>query len=185
MTRIISGGFRGRRLKVPDDGTRPTSDRVREAVFNILDARIEVDGTQVLDLYAGSGALGLEALSRGASSATLVDSRRAATSVITANVKTCGVGDRTTVVTRTTAAFLATAPAAPLDLIFLDPPYDLDVAEVTAALAELAAPAWLAPDGLIVLERAVRAPDTGWPTELEVLVSKNYGDTRVEVAGRG
>lgn len=184
MTRIISGEFRGRRLKVPDDGTRPTSDRVREGVFNVLAARRDLDGTRVLDLYAGSGALGLEALSRGAASATLVDSRRAATAAISANARTCGVGDRVAVLTRTAAAYLATAPRMPVDLVFLDPPYDIDDDEVTVTLAAIAAPEWLAPGAIVVLERAARSPDTRWPDDLEVLVTKTYGDTRVEVAGR-
>ncbi|MGV9712329.1 16S rRNA (guanine(966)-N(2))-methyltransferase RsmD [Gordonia sp. NPDC003424] len=184
MTRIIAGEFGGRRLKVPEQGTRPTSDRVREAVFNILEARTDLDAARVLDLYAGSGALGLEALSRGAATAVLVDSRRAATSAIVANARGCGVVDRVTAVTRPVAAFLSTPPTAGFGLILLDPPYDIADSEIAQTLSALAAPEWLAADGIVVVERAVRAPETEWPDELEVLVTKNYGDTRVEVAAR-
>ncbi|MFW0784628.1 16S rRNA (guanine(966)-N(2))-methyltransferase RsmD [Gordonia sp. CPCC 206044] len=182
MTRIIAGEFRGRRLRVPDEGTRPTSDRVREAVFNIIDARIDLDGARVLDLYAGSGALGLEALSRGAASAEFVDSRRKATTVIAANARACGVERRVRVTARPVATQLAGDPSELFDIVFLDPPYDLDNDAMSADLARVAA-AWAAPGALVVVERAIRAAVTEWPMGLRVLVSKTYGDTRVEVAG--
>ncbi|MGK2319834.1 16S rRNA (guanine(966)-N(2))-methyltransferase RsmD [Gordonia rhizosphera NBRC 16068] len=183
MTRIIAGRLRGRRLKVPDEGTRPTSDRVRESIFNMLDARVELAETRVLDLYAGTGAFGLEAISRGAESAVLVDAARRATSVITANARECGVADRVSVITRPVEAYLAMPAADTFDVVFLDPPYDLDDAATTADLAGVA-DGWLADDGLVVLERAARASETSWPAGMTVLVHKNYGDTRVEVAAR-
>ncbi|WAC55067.1 16S rRNA (guanine(966)-N(2))-methyltransferase RsmD [Gordonia sp. SL306] len=181
MTRIIAGDSRGRRLSVPDDGTRPTSDRVREAVFSMISARFDLAGTRVLDLYAGSGALAIEALSRGAEHATLVDSRRRATSVIRANLATCEKAGSGVVVTRAVASFLSTAPAGRFDLIFLDPPYDQANDEMTADLAAIGA-GWLADGGIVVVERSARAPVTEWPDGMSVLVEKNYGDTRVEVA---
>ena len=111
MTRIIAGRHGGRPLKVPDAGTRPTSDRVREAVFNILDARIDLEGAAILDLYAGSGALGLEALSRGASSAVFVDNRRRATAVVTANLRALGVAEVGRVITAPVSAFSSSSTA--------------------------------------------------------------------------
>ncbi|MCF3937714.1 16S rRNA (guanine(966)-N(2))-methyltransferase RsmD [Gordonia tangerina] len=181
MTRIIAGELRGRRLAVPDSGTRPTSDRVREAIFNILLARTELDDASVVDLYAGSGALGLEALSRGAARATFVDSRRRATTVITANVRTCGVAERVSVITRSVSAHLAAGGGGDVDVAFLDPPYDLDNEAMSGDLAALSAH-WMVVGGIVVVERAVRAPQTHWPDEFTVLVHKSYGDTRVEVA---
>ncbi|MGC4963926.1 16S rRNA (guanine(966)-N(2))-methyltransferase RsmD [Gordonia sp. DT218] len=181
MTRIIAGDSRGRRLSVPDDGTRPTSDRVREAIFNMISARFDLAGASVLDLYAGSGALALEALSRGAGHATLVDSRRRATSVISANLAACGKAGSGVVVTRAVASYLSTMPTGRFDLIFLDPPYDQENGEMAADLAALAR-GWLADGGIVVVERSARAPSTEWPDSMSVLVQKNYGDTRVEVA---
>lgn len=181
MTRIIAGEFGGRRLRVPEEGTRPTSDRVREAILNIVEARMDLENARVLDLYAGSGAVGLEAISRGAASATLVDASRRATAAIAANVRTCGAGARATVVTRSVGAYLSGEPYEPFDLVFLDPPYDLDNEQMTSDLAALAA-GRLVVDGMVVVERATRAAPTEWPAGLTVVVSKNYGDTRVEVA---
>ncbi|MEE4022682.1 16S rRNA (guanine(966)-N(2))-methyltransferase RsmD [Gordonia sp. PKS22-38] len=183
MTRIIAGELRGRRLTVPDAGTRPTSDRVREAIFNIVAARADLDDADILDLYAGTGALGIEALSRGATHATFVDSRRRATSVISANIAACGLGASATVVTRPVATFLSSGTGE-VDIAFLDPPYDLPDDTMTADLAAVAA-RWIVPGGLVIVERAARAPETQWPDALIVQVRKTYGDTRVEVATHG
>ncbi|GAC69025.1 16S rRNA (guanine(966)-N(2))-methyltransferase RsmD [Gordonia soli] len=182
MTRIIAGRHGGRRLAVPDDGTRPTSDRVREAVFNILESRIDLDGARVLDLYAGSGALGIEALSRGAASAALVDARRRATAVIAKNLATVGAQDVGSVVTRRVADHLA-GDAQIFDVVFVDPPYDLD-GQVLAAELEVVAGRWLGADGIVVVERSARTPAVAVPGDLAVLVEKVYGDTRVTVLGR-
>ncbi|GAC49787.1 16S rRNA (guanine(966)-N(2))-methyltransferase RsmD [Gordonia aichiensis] len=185
MTRIIAGEFGGRRLKVPDDGTRPTSDRVREAVFSVLGARIEFDDARVLDLYAGSGALAIEAVSRGAASAVLVDSRSRATSVVAANLRSLGIAGRTRVVTAPVASFLSEAGArdaesAGFDLVFSDPPYALETDEVEADLRRLAS-AWLADDAVVVVERDVRSTPPTWPEVFDVIVEKVYGETRVQV----
>ncbi|MFT4044047.1 MAG: 16S rRNA (guanine(966)-N(2))-methyltransferase RsmD [Gordonia sp. (in: high G+C Gram-positive bacteria)] len=182
MTRIIAGEFGGRRLKVPDEGTRPTSDRVREALFSALSARIDFSGLRVLDLYAGSGALGIEALSRGAASATFVDNRKRATAVITSNLRDLGVAGRAVVITRGAGVVLQTppAPAGVMDLVFTDPPYALGAEEVDADLVSLTA-GWLAPEALVVAERSARTPDIGWPAAFEVVVARTYGDTHVEV----
>lgn len=180
MTRIIAGRLGGRRLRVPGEGTRPTSDRVRESVFNILAARSDLDGLWVLDLYAGSGALGLEAISRGAAGATFVDSGRRAAVTIAANVRACGVGPNATVHTRTVSAYLAGAAERRFGLVFSDPPYDLRADRITADLELLRS--HLDDDALIVVERSTRSTGEIWPSEYEVVVDKSYGDTRVEIA---
>lgn len=165
---------------MPDDGTRPTSDRVREAVFNILDARLDLDGARVLDLYCGSGALGIEALSRGASAATFVDNRRKATSVVTANLAAVGAAGVGRVVTSPVSSFLAATPGERFDVVFSDPPYAVAGDLVVADLAALES-GWLAADGVLVVERARRG-DLHWPDGWTILTSKTYGDTVVEVA---
>ncbi|UQE76569.1 16S rRNA (guanine(966)-N(2))-methyltransferase RsmD [Gordonia sp. PP30] len=176
MPRIIAGEFRGRRLAAPADSTRPTSDRVREAIASMLGARMDIAGVRVLDLYAGTGALALEALSRGAESAVLVDADRRAAAVARENIAVCGAQSRARVVQRTAAAFLA-APGERYDLVFLDPPYALSSAEVAGALAALRD--HLAPDAWVVLERASRSDDVVWPDGLEPVAAKTYGDTTV------
>lgn len=181
VTRIIAGRFGGRRLKVPDDGTRPTSDRVREAVFSMLDARLDFDGMRVLDLYAGSGALGIEALSRGAASAVFVDNRRRATTIVSANLAAVGASGVGRVVTSPVSGFLAATAPQRFDLVFSDPPYALDGIDVAADLTALVAGGWLAEGGALVLEHARRAEIT-WPTGWESVVERTYGDTVVVLA---
>lgn len=186
MTRVIAGTAGGRTLRTPPgSGTRPTSDRVREALFSALDARDAVRGARVLDLYAGSGALGLEAASRGASSVVLVESDRRAADVITRNVRDLGLpGVR--VVRTTVAAALAPdpAPADAADLVLVDPPYDVDETALAAVLSRLAS-GWLAPGGLVVVERSTRSPEPGWPPGLERSGKpRKYGETTVWLATR-
>ncbi len=181
MTRIIAGDFGGRRIAVPAAGTRPTTDRVREAIFSKLASAGALRGAHVVDLYAGSGALGLEAISRKAAHVTLVESSTAASRVIEANVLELGVGTRTRVVKERALNFLRRTPDA-FSLAFLDPPYDIsrgDLAAVLAALAER-----LAPDANVVLERSARASATEWPPTLHLVVSKDYGETVVQYAQR-
>ena len=175
--RVIAGRYRGRRLQAPPgDATRPTSDRVREALFSVLAAR--VSGARVLDLFAGSGALGIEALSRGAAEATFVDTAPAALRAIRANLDAIGV---TADVRRADARrFLGSASAAArhYDLVFLDPPYRLAGRlgdELTAAL-----PAVLAPGAAVVAESDHRAPlELGLP----ILDERRYGDTLIRIHG--
>lgn len=174
MTRIIAGSAGGRSLKVPSgSGTRPTSDRVREALFSSLDARGAVDGAAVLDLYAGSGALGLEAASRGASRVVLVESDRRASALISANARALGL--RADVAARTVESFLA-GPATAFDLVLIDPPYPLseeDLASVLGAVAD----GWLSEDALVVVERSSRSPEPTWPPQWEQTGRKSYGET--------
>jgi 16S rRNA (guanine966-N2)-methyltransferase len=186
MTRIIAGAHGGRTLRTPPgSGTRPTSDRVREALFSALDARDAVRGSHVLDLYAGSGALGLEAVSRGARSAVLVESDRRAAATITANVRTLGL-DAVRVRTSTVAAALAADPGPDeaADLVLVDPPYDVPEEALAAVLERLGA-GWLAPGGLVVVERSSRSPEPAWPDGLERDGrARRYGETTVWLAVR-
>ncbi len=149
--RVISGRARGVRLKVPERETRPSTDRLREALFSMLQGRLEE--ARVLDLFAGSGALGIEALSRGAQKALFVESRRAAAAVVQENLEKTRMGEKGVVLQRDVFAFLS-ASRAEFDLIFADPPYasssGADLAE--ALLVDCALPARLARDGLLVLE---------------------------------
>jgi 16S rRNA (guanine966-N2)-methyltransferase len=150
--RVIAGLFRGRRLKAPTwDGLRPTSDKLRETLFNIVAARIA--GARVVDGYAGTGAVGIEALSRGAANVAFIEKNARAAALIQDNLTACGIEQGYTIHRGDAASVLRRLPAgAAFDLIFLDPPYDDDA--VTQGLE--AAAAVLAPDGLVVLERATR-----------------------------
>ncbi|HYJ28610.1 MAG TPA: 16S rRNA (guanine(966)-N(2))-methyltransferase RsmD [Nocardioides sp.] len=186
MTRVIAGTAGGRTLRTPPgSGTRPTSDRVREAVFSALDARDAVRGARVLDLYAGSGALGLEAASRGASGVVLVESDRRAADVIAGNARDLGL-TTVRVVRATVGGHLAPDPVADdaADLVFVDPPYDLDEAALGAVLDRLRA-GWLAPGGLLVVERSSRGPEPGWPDGIHrASKQKKYGETTIWYATR-
>tara|TARA_Y100000815_G_scaffold78826_5_gene67918 strand:- start:10487 stop:11059 length:573 start_codon:yes stop_codon:yes gene_type:complete len=180
MTRIISGFAGSLRLTVPTSGTRPTSDRVREAIFSALEARDALRGAQVLDLFAGSGALGLEAASRGARRVVLVDKSPAATRVMRANAATItraaprGESPEITVSSQSVTAYLVGA-AGSFDLVFIDPPYELDNAALRHDL-ELLAPR-LAPDATVVVERSTRDPEPEWPDGFELERQKTYGET--------
>jgi 16S rRNA (guanine966-N2)-methyltransferase len=175
MTRIIAGQARGRRLAVPPSGTRPTSDRAREGLFNSLTTLIDLDGARVLDLYAGSGAVGLEALSRGATTAVLVESERPALDVIDANIRTVGLPGAE-VIRRSVASYLGVTPAVPFDLIFADPPYALPEDELHSVLATVAGPAWTAPEAIVVVERSARGAAPVWPDPLKMIKQKRYGE---------
>ncbi|QIM16700.1 16S rRNA (guanine(966)-N(2))-methyltransferase RsmD [Leucobacter insecticola] len=191
MTRIIAGAAGSLRLEVPKSGTRPTSGRVREAIFSTLDSWGFTDGTRVLDLYAGSGALGLEALSRGASEAVLVEKHPQAAQVADQNAKKvlaaiaaasrAGSGSgsavpRADVIRQSVQSFLDAAPAEVLwDVALLDPPYDLVETELAANLTALAP--ILTPDAVVLVERDARSPEPSWPAALTLVRKKAYGDT--------
>lgn len=166
---------------MPARGTRPTTDRVRESLFNVLDARFDLDGAAVLDLFAGSGALGLEALSRGADSALFVESDRKAAAVIRDNVAALGIRGAT-VRCAPAATVLAARAVHPVDLVFADPPYDVPVAEVERLVAALTAGGWVEPGTVVVIERAASGPSVSWPSGWEPWPQRRYGDTRVEIA---
>lgn len=181
MTRIVAGTAGGRRLRVPPAGTRPTSDRVREALFSSIEARMDLDGVRVLDLYAGSGALGLEALSRGAGAALLVESDRRAAAVLRGNIADLGLA-AAQVRVGAVAQVLAQAATGEFDLVFADPPYDLPTAAVEADLGALAAHGWLAEDALLLVERSARSAEISWPAGFAGRAPKRYGETRIESA---
>lgn len=184
MTRIIAGRAGGRRLAVPPKGTRPTSDRVREALFAALDHDPGLDGAAVLDLGAGSGALGLEALSRGAAHALFVESDRRAASVLRRNVADLGLPGAE--VRAAPAASVLAGPAPrPFDVVLVDPPYDLPDAEIAGWLAAAAAHGWLGADATVVVERAARTGSFPWPDPLRGGRERRYGDTVLHVATRG
>jgi 16S rRNA (guanine966-N2)-methyltransferase len=175
--RIVGGAAKGRRLTAPARGTRPTSDRAREALFNSLAASLRLDGARMLDLFAGTGAVGLEALSRGASEAVFVESKRAALDVLRRNITTVDLpGAR--IIARPVSTYLADAPQQPFDLVFADPPYDLDDMKVIGMLAQLSAPGWLAPDAFVVVERSARGGAPAWAGDSITSVrERRYGDS--------
>jgi 16S rRNA (guanine966-N2)-methyltransferase len=176
MTRIVAGTARGRRLTVPTRGTRPTAERAREALFNSLRAYLDIEGAHVLDLFAGTGAVGLEALSRGAASVSFVESDRAAAQVVQRNIDTVALpGAR--VFRRTVASFVAgTGTDEPFDLVFADPPYAFREDQLAALLAALDDPRWLAPDAMVVVERGARGPEPEWPAGIALVTQRRYGE---------
>ncbi|MFT4232190.1 MAG: 16S rRNA (guanine(966)-N(2))-methyltransferase RsmD [Leucobacter sp.] len=199
MTRIIAGTAGSLRLEVPKSGTRPTSDRVREAIFSALESWGLVEGCRVLDLYAGSGALGLEAASRGAAEAVLVEKHAAAAQVAARNARTvlgafrigaAGSAPRIEVVRQSVQHYLdglreaGPDPEPRWDVVLLDPPYDLGEAELTGNLEALVP--LVAPDGAVLVERSSRSPEPAWPAGLALLREKRYGETALwwaEIAG--
>lgn len=184
MTRIIAGVAGSIRLEVPKAGTRPTSDRVREAIFSSLDSWGFTSGHRVLDLYAGSGALGLEAASRGAIAVTFVERHAPAALVIERNAKKIAQAFRgatapeLTVVRSSVQSFLETASqSAPFDVVLIDPPYDIAdsaLAESLGALQPL-----LSRDAVVLVERDSRSDEPVWPAGLVQIKEKRYGDTRL------
>ncbi|MGA9749108.1 MAG: 16S rRNA (guanine(966)-N(2))-methyltransferase RsmD [Nocardioides sp.] len=178
MTRIIGGSAGGRRIKATTgENTRPTSDRVREALFSSLESTLgSLTGLRFLDLYAGSGAVGLEARSRGAGVVTFVEQDRRTSALVRDNARTLGFTG-VEVVAAPVARALATPPRAPYDVVFLDPPYALAVDDVEADLAALRDNGWLAPGALVMIERGRRGPAPTWPEGLEADRDKRYGET--------
>jgi 16S rRNA (guanine966-N2)-methyltransferase len=157
--RIVGGKFRGKQLISPsDDSIRPTADRVRESVFNILGSRLgpSFDGLRVVDLFAGTGALGLEALSRGASQVVFVDSGAEARGLIRDHIEAFGAGGVAKLLRRDATKLGAAGTMGPVDLAFVDPPYAQGLGEL--ALGALREGGWLKPDTLIVLEESVDSP---------------------------
>ncbi|KQB86441.1 16S rRNA (guanine(966)-N(2))-methyltransferase RsmD [Corynebacterium lowii] len=183
MARIISGQARGRTLKVPPQGTRPTSDRAKEGLFSSLQVRFGFEDKRVLDLFAGSGALGLEAASRGAAEVVLVESHAPAVKVIKENAQKVG-HPRVQVEEAKASTYVARAPRAFFDMVLADPPYDLSDEDVQAMLAALI-PA-LAPGAVVVIERHVKSPETQWPEGFsptgQKLKKRTYGIARMDMA---
>jgi 16S rRNA (guanine966-N2)-methyltransferase len=175
VTRIVAGAAKGRRLSVPSRGTRPTSERAREALFNSLQSWLDLPGAAVLDLFAGSGAVGLEALSRGAEAAWLVESDRAAAEVVRRNIAAVALPGAQ-LHRAPAAAFLAgRRPDRRFELAFLDPPYafaDDQLASLLATLVDV----WLAEDAVLVVERSARGEPPRWPDSVTPLHERRYGE---------
>jgi len=180
VTRIIAGSAGGRRLSTPPgESTRPTADRVREAVFSALESSLgSWAGVRFLDLFAGSGAVGLEAVSRGAAHATLVEQHRRAAGVARRNAQAVGLAD-VAVVTVRAEAFLLRPEHECFDVVFADPPYTLPGAAVTELLASLVTHGWLCDDAVVVVERSARDEDLRWPEGIRGDRVKRYGETAV------
>ncbi|MGY1739839.1 MULTISPECIES: 16S rRNA (guanine(966)-N(2))-methyltransferase RsmD [unclassified Blastococcus] len=175
MTRLIAGAAGGRRLAVPPSGVRPTGDKARQALFNSLGGLLDLEGAAVLDLYAGSGALGLEALSRGADPVVLVESGPRVLPVLRANVAAVGLpGAR--VVAGSVPTVVAGPPPARFDLVLADPPYATPSEDVIGVLRALAGGGWLAEDAVVVVERSSREEPWEWPTPLTGIRDRRYGE---------
>jgi 16S rRNA (guanine966-N2)-methyltransferase len=179
MSRIVGGQFGGRRLAVPPGrDVRPTSDRAREALFGTVDSMLELAGARVLDLYAGSGAIGLEALSRGADHALLVEADPRAAATITTNLTVLGLTARAELIGDRVERLLRAGPpdGRPYDLVFADPPYALPDGEIDTVLADLAEHGWLAEGAVVVVERSSRGAGPAWPASLRPTKQRRYGE---------
>ncbi len=184
MSRIVSGAAGGTKLvSVPGDGTRPTTDRVKEALFSRLESMNMLAGTRVLDLYAGAGSLGVESASRGAASVELIEFHDKAAAVCQRNAELVNqiLGSKVVSVQRsrveTFLARVADAGVDQWDLVFLDPPYPLTEIELSLVL-ELLGPR-LSPFAVVVVERSVRTPEPTWPPTLQSFAEKKYGETKL------
>jgi 16S rRNA (guanine966-N2)-methyltransferase len=175
MTRVIAGTAGGRRLKVPPSGVRPTGDRAREGLFNSLGTLVDLEGAAVLDLYAGSGALGLEALSRGAREVVFVESGPRVLPVLRANLAAVGLPGGRVVAGSVPSVVAGPAPAA-FDVVLADPPYSTPVDQVVTVLESLVRGGWLAPGAVVVVERSSREEPFEWPTPLAALRERRYGE---------
>jgi 16S rRNA (guanine966-N2)-methyltransferase len=181
MTRVIAGAVGGRRLTVPPgQGTRPTSDRAREGMFSSWEAQLggpaAWQGARVLDLYGGSGAVGLEALSRGAAHVLLVESDARAARTIRHNVRALGLPGAEVRHAKAEQVIADPCPDAPYDVVFLDPPYSLGDDRVREILLTLRSGGWLADEALATVERSTRGGEFRWPEGFEGLRSRRYGE---------
>ena len=178
MARVIAGEAGGRRLAVPDGrNTRPTSDRAREGLFaTIVSMTGSLSGARVLDLYAGSGAVGLEALSRGAGHVLLVESGGRAVRVIRANIEAVGLPGAEVITDRVERVLTRGPVGGRYDIVFVDPPYALADDEVARMLTALADRGWLVPGALVVVERATRSGPVSWPAGFEPDRARRYGE---------
>ena len=178
MARVIAGEAGGRRLAVPDGrNTRPTSDRAREGLFATIVSMVgSLSGARVLDLYAGSGAVGLEALSRGAEHVLLMESGARAARVIRANIEAIGLPGAEVVTDRVERVLARRPDHGRYDVVFADPPYALADGEVSALLQALSDHGWLAPGALVIIERATRSGPFSWPAGFEPDRARRYGE---------
>ncbi|WP_236246787.1 16S rRNA (guanine(966)-N(2))-methyltransferase RsmD [Streptomyces sp. CC210A] len=178
MTRVIAGAAGGRRLAVPPgNGTRPTSDRAREGLFSTWESLLgTLGGIRVADLYAGSGAVGLEALSRGAAHALLVEADNRAARTVRENVRSLGLPGAEVRTGRAEQVVAGPAPTEPYDVVFLDPPYAVPDDDLREILLTLRREGWLADDAVVTVERSTRGGEFGWPDGFEALRARRYGE---------
>ncbi|MBA5223220.1 16S rRNA (guanine(966)-N(2))-methyltransferase RsmD [Streptomyces jietaisiensis] len=179
MTRVIAGRAKGRRLSVPPgNGTRPTSDRAREGLFSTWQSLLggPLDGERVLDLYAGSGAVGLEALSRGAGHVLLVEADARAARTVRENARALGLPGAEVRAGKAEQTVRTAPPSDPYDLVFLDPPYAVRDDALREILLTLRTGGWLAPEALVTVERGTRGGEFRWPDGFDALRSRRYGE---------
>ncbi|MFE0045395.1 16S rRNA (guanine(966)-N(2))-methyltransferase RsmD [Streptomyces albireticuli] len=178
MTRVIAGTAGGRRLAVPPGtGTRPTSDRAREGLFSTWESLYgPLEGARVLDLYGGSGAVGLEALSRGAAHALLVEADARAVRTIRDNVRAVGLPGAEVRAGKAEQVVAGPAPTHPYDVVFLDPPYVVEDAALCEILLTLRTQGWLADEALVTVERSTRGGEFPWPDGFAALRARRYGE---------
>jgi 16S rRNA (guanine966-N2)-methyltransferase len=179
MTRVIAGEAGGRRLQVPPgNNTRPTSDRAKEGLLSTWQSLLggPLDGERILDLYAGSGAVGLEALSRGASHTLLVEADPRAARTIRENVRSLGLPGAEVRSGKAEQIIQSSAPADPYDIVFLDPPYRVTDHDLREILLTLRSGGWLAPEAIVTVERSTRGGEFGWPDGFEAIRSRRYGE---------
>ncbi|MEV7545107.1 16S rRNA (guanine(966)-N(2))-methyltransferase RsmD [Streptomyces sp. NPDC089915] len=177
MTRVIAGTAGGRRLAVPPGtGTRPTSDRMREGLFSTWESLHGIEDSRVLDLYGGSGAVGLEALSRGAAHTLLVEAEAKAAKAIRDNIRTLGLPGAEFRAGKAEQIVAGAASGEPYDIVFLDPPYAVEHGELGEILLTLRANGWLTDDALVTVERSTRSGPFPWPEGFEPLRSRKYGE---------
>jgi 16S rRNA (guanine966-N2)-methyltransferase len=179
MTRIIGGDLRGRKLKVPELQTRPTSSRVREAIFSSVEHAVSgLSDLRVLDLFAGSGAFGIESISRGAAEAVLIEKDLLAADTLHSNIESLGIKTARVLIADVFLRISEPSSAGKFDVVFIDPPYDTPDEQVNALLAQLPKNGWLADYGLLVVERGSKSKVI-WPESIEQLREKFYGDTTI------
>ncbi|GAB2329714.1 16S rRNA (guanine(966)-N(2))-methyltransferase RsmD [Streptomyces griseoincarnatus] len=179
MTRVIAGTAGGRRLAVPPgQGTRPTSDRAREGLFSTWQSLLggPLDGERVLDLYAGSGAVGLEALSRGAGHVLLVEADARAARTVRENVKSLGLPGAEVRSGKAEQIVRTAPPEQPYDLVFLDPPYAVSDSDLREILLTLRSQGWLTDDALVTVERSTRGGEFAFPPGFEAIRARRYGE---------
>ncbi len=181
MTRIIGGQARGRRLAVPGSGTRPTSDRVREAMFASIESRLSAQGRSwediaVCDLWAGSGAVALEAWSRGAHRVVAIDKAKPAADAISSNISELGADKVRCTRADVRASVTSAPPSGPFDVVFADPPYEYATELLRGDLASAIASGWFGPDALVIIERSVRSPSP-FPEDVAEVQQRAYGDS--------
>jgi len=189
VTRIVAGTLGGRRIATPAGvDTRPSSDRVREALFSTLETLVDLEGCRFLDLYAGSGAVGLEAASRGAAAVLLIESDARAAKTVRANIAALALGDRCRLLVARLPAALAAGPGAVgsgYDVVFADPPYAVPGTEIDELLRGLAGRGWLRPDAVVVVERSARSEPPVPVEGVTLLRSRRYGESVLWYLRRG